>query len=90
MGTQYRSAIFYHDEDQKAIAQAVIAETEASHLWGAPIVTQLQPLQAFFKAEEYHQNYYQRNPYQGYCQVIIAPKVAKFRKIYLEKLNTHG
>ena len=89
VGTQYRSAIFYHDDDQKMIAEEVIAEVESSKIWADPIVTQLQPFQVFFKAEEYHQNYYQRNPYQGYCQVVIAPKVAKFRKMYLERLKSN-
>lgn len=88
VGTQYRSAIFYRDEEQKAIAVQVIAEIEAKKIWDAPIVTQLQPLRDFYKAEEYHQNYFARNPYQGYCQVIIAPKVAKFRKLFLEQLKT--
>ena len=88
VGTQYRSAIFYHDDEQKKIAEEVIAEIEGSHIWSAPIVTQLQPLQAFFKAEEYHHNYFKRNPYQGYCQVVIAPKVAKFRKMHLERLKS--
>jgi peptide-methionine (S)-S-oxide reductase len=88
VGTQYRSAIFYHDSEQKTIAEEVITEIEGSKIWDAPFVTQLQPFQSFFKAEEYHQNYFKRNPYQGYCQVVIAPKVAKFRKMYFEKLKT--
>jgi peptide-methionine (S)-S-oxide reductase len=88
VGTQYRSAIFYHDAEQKIIAEDVIAEIEGSKIWDAPIVTQLQPFQSFFKAEDYHQNYFKRNPYQGYCQVIIAPKVAKFRKMFFERLKT--
>jgi peptide-methionine (S)-S-oxide reductase len=90
VGTQYRSAIFYHDVEQKQIAEAVIAETEAAKIWGHPIVTQVAPLQAFYKAEDYHQDYFKRNPYQGYCQVVIAPKVAKFRKMYLERLKPPG
>lgn len=86
VGTQYRSAIFYHDAEQQRIAEAVIAEIEAAKIWPDPIVTQVTPFQAFYPAEEYHQNYYRRNPYQGYCQVVIAPKVAKFRQMYFDKL----
>jgi peptide-methionine (S)-S-oxide reductase len=88
VGTQYRSAIFYHDLEQKAIAAAVIAEIEASGIWDRPLVTQVEPLQAFYPAEAYHQDYFKRNPYAGYCQVVIAPKVAKFRKLYLERLKS--
>jgi peptide-methionine (S)-S-oxide reductase len=87
VGTQYRSAIFYHDEAQKATAEALIAELTANKIWDNPIVTQVVPLQAFFPAEDYHQEYYQRNPYQGYCQVVISPKVAKFRKQFTERLK---
>jgi len=86
-GSQYRPAIFYHDDEQKMIAEEVIAEIESSEIWAAPIVTQLKPFRVFFKAEEYHQNYYKRNPYQGYCQVVITPKVAKIRKLYVERLK---
>ena len=87
VGTQYRSAIFYHDLEQKGIAEEMIAEIEASGIWSGPLVTQVEPLQAFYPAEAYHQDYFKRNPYAGYCQVVIAPKVAKFRKLYLERLN---
>jgi peptide-methionine (S)-S-oxide reductase len=87
VGTQYRSAIFYHDADQTQAAEEVIAMIEARKIWDAPIVTQEQQFISFYKAEEYHQNYYQRNPYQGYCQVVIAPKVAKFRKTYYDRLK---
>ena len=87
VGTQYRSAIFYHDEAQKATAEALIAELTANKIWDHPIVTQVAPLQTFFPAEDYHQEYYQRNPYQGYCQVVISPKVAKFRKQFTERLK---
>ena len=87
VGTQYRSTIFYHDQQQKETAQAVMAETEAARLWPAPLVTELQPVEAFYKAEGYHQDYYRNNSAQPYCQVVIAPKVAKFRKEYLEKLS---
>jgi peptide-methionine (S)-S-oxide reductase len=87
VGPQYRSAIFYHNEEQKAIAEAVIAELEAGHIWDDPIVTQVVPFEAFYPAEDYHQEYYQKNPWQGYCQVVISPKVAKFRKRFAERLK---
>jgi peptide-methionine (S)-S-oxide reductase len=87
VGTQYRSAIFYHDEEQKRVAEEVIAELEARHLWNDQIVTEVTPFDAFYVAEDYHQGYYRNNEYQPYCQVVIAPKVAKFRKEYLAKLK---
>lgn len=87
VGTQYRSAIFYRSPQQKAAAEAVMAEVAAQKLWDAPLVTQLVPFAAFYPAEEYHTRYFERNPYQGYCQIVIAPKVAKFRKQFLEKLT---
>lgn len=87
VGTQYRSAIFYHDAAQKQAAKQVLAEIEAAKIWNHPIVTQVEPLGAFYPAEAYHQDYFKRNPYQGYCQAVIAPKVAKFRKMYLERLK---
>jgi peptide-methionine (S)-S-oxide reductase len=87
-GTQYRSAIFSHSPEQQATAQRVIKDIEAGHLWDDPIVTQVQPLTAFYPAEEYHRDYFERNPSQSYCQVVIAPKVAKARKLFLEKLKT--
>jgi peptide-methionine (S)-S-oxide reductase len=90
VGTQYRSAIFYHDPGQKAAADQVIAEIEAAQIWPQPIVTQVVPLTAFYPAEAYHQDYFKRNPYQGYCQVVIAPKVAKFRKMYLDRLKSNN
>lgn len=82
VGTQYRSAIFYHDEAQKRVAQEIIAELGASGTWRDPIVTQLAPLDTFYPAEEYHQNYFANNPGQGYCRVVIAPKVENFRRKY--------
>lgn len=87
VGTQYRSVIFYHSEEQKAVAEALIAELNTQNLWGHPIVTELTPAPPFYPAEDYHQEYFARNPDQGYCQVVIAPKVAKFRKKYLERLK---
>jgi peptide-methionine (S)-S-oxide reductase len=87
VGTQYRSAIFYHTPEQKQTAEQKIAELKDAGLWANPIVTELTPVETFYAAEEYHQEYFARNPYQGYCQVVIAPKVAKFRKEYLEQLK---
>jgi peptide-methionine (S)-S-oxide reductase len=88
VGPQYRSVIFYHDQEQKATAEAMIAELEANHIWDGPIVTQVVPFEALFPAEDYHQEYYQNNPGQGYCRVVISPKVAKFRKQFAERLKT--
>ena len=87
VGTQYRSAIFYHTADQKAAAERVIAELQSEHVWDDPIVTELKPLEAFYPAEEYHRDYFRRNPTQGYCSAVIAPKVAKVRKLFLDKLK---
>ena len=87
VGTQYRSAIFYHDKDQEHIAEEVIDELSEKKLWEDPIVTQVAPLDAFYAAEDYHRDYYERNPEQGYCRVVIAPKVAKARQYFLEKLK---
>ena len=86
-GTQYRSAIFYHNEEQKRVAEEVIAEVTAAKVWDNKIVTEVSPLPPFFAAEDYHQDYYANNPDQGYCRAIIAPKVAKFRQKYLAKLS---
>lgn len=88
VGTQYRSVIFYHDQSQKETAEQVIREINAASIWDSPIVTQVAPLEKFYPAEEYHQEYYQKNPYQGYCQVVVAPKVAKFRQKFAQKLRT--
>lgn len=87
VGTQYRSAIFYHSPEQKAEAERVIAELEAAHVWDDRVVTELVPLEAFYPAEDYHRDYFRRNPNQGYCRAVIAPKVAKVRKQYFEKLR---
>lgn len=85
-GAQYRSAIFTHSPGQAEIAQAVIREFSTQAIWKDPIVTQVAPLDYFYVAEAYHQNYYRNNPNQGYCQVVVAPKVAKFRKKFLSTL----
>lgn len=87
VGTQYRSAIFYHSEEQKTIAEQVIKELEISKVWDAPIVTEITPFQSFYPAEDYHLDYYQRNRQQPYCQVVIAPKVSKLRQRYADKLK---
>ena len=86
-GTQYRSAIFYHDDEQRGVAEDVVRELEAEHVFDDPIVTKIEPLEAFYPAEEYHREYYRRNPNQPYCRAVIAPKVAKLRSKYLEKLK---
>ncbi len=87
IGTQYRSVIFHHDDEQKAIAEQVIKEFNDEGTFDAPIVTQVEPLKAFYKAEDYHREYYKRHPEQPYCRVVIAPKIAKFRQLYLDKLK---
>jgi peptide-methionine (S)-S-oxide reductase len=87
IGTQYRSAIFYHTPEQKKGAEETIAELTAARLWDRPIVTEVTGFQAFYPAEDYHQEYFRRNPAQPYCQAIVAPKVAKFRKQYIQRLK---
>lgn len=87
VGTQYRSVIFTHSPQQEAAARHIIAELEQAQVWDNPIVTQVVPLTDFYPAEGYHQEYFARNPGQGYCRMVIAPKVAKFRKQYLEQLK---
>jgi len=87
VGTQYRSAIFYHDESQRQTAEEVKAEIQSENIWESPIVTEITPYSAFYKAEDYHQEYFANNPNQAYCRVVIAPKVAKFRKMYGDRLK---
>lgn len=87
VGTQYRSAIFYHDEEQRRTAEEVISELEEKGVWEDPIVTEVVPFEAFYPAEEYHREYFRNHPDQPYCRVVIAPKVAKFRKQYLKRLK---
>lgn len=87
VGTQYRSAIFYHDEEQRKIAEASKAKTDASGLWKNPIVTEISPLENYYVAEDYHQDYYNNNPTAGYCSYVIAPKVKKFKKEFGHLLN---
>ena len=87
VGTQYRSAIFYHSPEQKEVADKVIADITAKKIWGDPIVTEVTKLDVFYPAEEYHQRYYERNPNQGYCRMVIEPKVIKFRRQFMSKLK---
>jgi peptide-methionine (S)-S-oxide reductase len=87
VGTQYRSIILYESPEQEQIARDAIAEITASGIWRKPIVTQVEPLDRFYPAEAYHQNYFEQNPYQPYCQVVIAPKVAKAREKFLARLK---
>ncbi len=86
-GTQYRSAVFYHSLEQKEIAEKVIQTLESDQVWDDPIVTQLVPFDRFYQAEEYHQKYFKKNPWQPYCRAVVAPKVSKFRSHFLEKLK---
>jgi peptide-methionine (S)-S-oxide reductase len=87
VGTQYRSAIFYHDDEQKATAEQLIRELNDKQIWDKPIVTEVTKFDKFYMAEDYHQEYFTKNPYQPYCQAVVAPKVAKFRKHFLELLK---
>ncbi len=87
VGTQYRSLILYRDQAQKQVAEQVIKEIEAEKIWDKPLVTQLVPFEAFYIAEDYHQEYFKKNPYQGYCQMVVAPKVAKFRQKFAARLK---
>jgi peptide-methionine (S)-S-oxide reductase len=89
-GTQYRSAIFYHSPGQKAVAEQAIANLNAAKLWNTPIVTEVTPAVTFYGAEGYHQDYFERNQSQPYCQFVVAPKVRKFRKHFLAKLKKPG
>ncbi len=87
IGTQYRSAVFFHTPEQEQTAREVIRDLEEEGVWENPIVTQVEPAPEFYPAEEEHQQYYRRNPGQGYCQVVVAPKVAKFRRKYVDRLR---
>lgn len=82
VGTQYRSAIFYHTDHQKRTAEEVKALLEKENIWADPVVTEITPFTAFYKAEDYHQEYYRNNPEQGYCRMVIAPKMEKFEKLF--------
>jgi peptide-methionine (S)-S-oxide reductase len=89
VGTQYRSVIFYNDEDQKKKAENYKAELNKAGIWKDPIVTEISPLKKFYPAEKYHQDYYEQNPNQGYCSFVITPKIEKFEKIFKDKLKAY-
>lgn len=88
VGSQYRSAVFLHSKAQKETAQRVMRELEAEELWPGTFVTKLEPIEEFYAAEEYHQQYFRRNPFQPYCRAVVAPKVAKFRSKWANKLKS--
>lgn len=87
IGTQYRSAIFYHNEEQKKIIEKVISDLDSQKIWELPIVTKVEPLKIFYKAESYHKGYFKKHPKQAYCQVVIKPKLIKLRQSYINKLK---
>jgi peptide-methionine (S)-S-oxide reductase len=87
VGTQYRSGIYYHTPEQKTVADQIIAEMNAEHIWNNPIVTEVKPIENYSAAEDYHQEYYTNNPEQGYCQVVVAPKLAKFRQKFAARVR---
>jgi peptide-methionine (S)-S-oxide reductase len=87
IGTQYRSVIFYHNEDQQKIAEDTIRELTSAQIWDAPIVTEVTPFEVFYRAEDAHQEYFRRNRALPYCQYVIAPKVAKVRKVFVERFK---
>jgi peptide-methionine (S)-S-oxide reductase len=90
VGTQYRSGIFFRSAEQRSVAEGVIAELEQAGVWRRKVVTQLVPFTEFYPAEEYHHQYYRRNPEKAYCQAVIAPKLAKFRKEHASHLSLAG
>ena len=87
VGTNYRSIIFYHNDEQRLQASEVMREITEAGIWDGPLVTQLEPFRAFHRAEQYHQEYFKNNPNQAYCRIVIAPKVQKFRQHYMQKLK---
>ena len=90
VGTQYRSAIFFHDAEQEKIARQVMKEIEAAKIWDAPLVTEVTAFQVFYPAEDYHQEYYSNNPFQPYCQYAVRPKIAKFRQKFAARLKSQA
>lgn len=90
VGPQYRSIVLYHTPEQRDITEQVIDELNRGHVWDNPIVTQVVPMTVFYPAERYHQDYYANNPNQPYCQIVVAPKVAKVRKAYFDRLVKHA
>lgn len=87
VGTQYRSVVFYHNEEQKALAEKYLKKLDASGIWDAPIVTEVKPLEAFYPAENYHQNYYNQHKQAPYCSFVIGPKVNKLQEVFADKLK---
>ena len=87
VGTQYRSVVFYHTDEQKRLAETAKEELNKANAYGKPVVTEISPASTFYIAEEYHQNYFAQNPDQGYCSFVIAPKLDKFKKVFKEKLK---
>lgn len=87
VGTQYRSVIFYHDEEQKRLAESYRTKLDAEHIWDRPIVTEIVPFKKFWPAEDYHQDYFNKNPEKGYCRLVINPKVEKFKRIFKDRLK---
>ena len=87
VGTQYRSAIFYHSPEQKTTAEKLIDELNKEGIWNKPIVTEVVPLKTFYKAETYHKDYYKKHPKEPYCQVVIAPKIAKLQQRFFDKIK---
>lgn len=87
VGTQYRSVVFYHNEAQKQIAESIKAELNTSGAWNNPIITEISPLTAFYKAENYHQNYYNNNKNAAYCNFVIVPKLEKFEKVFKDRMK---
>lgn len=90
IGTQYRSVIFYHDDEQMKKAENYKSELNKAKVWKDPIVTEISPFKKFYPAEKYHQDYYEQNPNQGYCSFVITPKIEKFEKVFKNKLKTHS
>ena len=90
VGTQYRSAIFYHDDAQKNAAEAIIAEITSEEIWPNPVVTEVVPIDNYHQAEDYHQNYFKNNPQNQYCSMVVAPKLAKFKKTFASRLRTEA
>lgn len=87
VGTQYRSVVFYHNEDQGRVAEEMKSKLDVAHVWEAPLVTEIVPFRKFYKAEDYHQEYYSQNASQPYCSLVITPKLEKFRKVFTDKLK---
>ena len=87
VGPQYRSVVFHRNEEQKKVAEGIIQELEGEKVWDKPIVTEIAPFKAFYKAEDYHQDYFSKNPEQAYCRMVVAPKLSKFRKQFGSKLR---